>query len=1059
MGIQQKFRHLIVGIGASAGGLAAFKSFLANLPVDTGMAFVLVQHLAPDHKSLLVELLAAKSPLPVVTAMDGMAVKPNSVYVIPPDATLTIVGGVLRIVTPAPARQDRRPIDAFFVSLAEDQGECAVGIILAGVGSDGSLGIRAIKEHAGLTMAQAEFDHHAMSGMPSSANATGMVDQVMPVEAMPQRLIGYAKLLTSCGEHANKDGLRNDIHERLPEIMSLLKASVKHDFSGYKQATMTRRLQRRMLVLQIDRIDDYIDRLGKEPAEAATLFQEVLIGVTEFFRDTEAFEALKKLVIGPILASKKSNDIVRVWIAGCSTGEEVYSIAILIKEALSVHPDGRSIAVKIFGTDIDARAINFARAGHYRSAESGLSPERAARWFTSDGINVSPVREIREMCVFSTHSIIKDPPFSRLDLISCRNVLIYLDNDLQSRVARTFQYALNAGGYLFLGTSEGIGRHASSFAVLDKTHRIFQRNNDEKFALPLSKPSADLTGRRSSIEPSDHPAFKLHDWIDTSVRRFMDHYAPAYFVIDRENEILRFSGSEARHYLEPSPGTANLHLYGILQKTLRPAVRSAVQHALETRKTVITENLVAEIDGKSRAVSLIVEPIVEGVTEGANLCIVAFRESAPFSVTAAVDPQIDSNPNASVVLEKELQATRFQLRAASDELETLLEDMNAANEEFQAVNEELQSSNEELETAKEEMQSINEELQTVNSELAGKNDQLTRLNSDLRNLLDSTRIATVFLDDDLCIRHFTPALTELFPLRRADRGRPITEIVNLLDYASLKQDVTQVQTSHAMAEHEVSLKDKSAAFLLRIQPYRTLAGVIDGVVLTFVDISERKRVEVHTALLAKELQHRTGNLLTVAIAIANRTFANDRPNEEARQIFAARLTALAKGHALLLTDPGRGGLLGDIVAGELASFTDRVDATGPLVILTPAATQSFALIIHELATNAAKYGALANNTGRIAVQWWHTHKKLEKSRLSFRWQERGGPLIEIPPVAKGFGSTLLERAINDGGQPAKFDYAPEGLTYDLNVPLDSISADGWQGVTPPADGGRDPSIY
>ena len=388
-----------------------------------------------------------------------MTVEINCVYVIPPDATLTIVNGVLVLPSPAPARQHRRPIDVFFTSLAADQGECAVGVVLSGVGSDGSVGVRAIKAHGGLTLAQAEFDHHALSGMPSSATATGMVDQVMPVEAMGRRLIDYQQHLTSFAEHTDGDGTHKDIRDGLAEITALLQAGVKHDFSGYKDATLIRRLQRRMLVLQIDSVDEYVDRLKADASEPAVLFQEVLIGVTEFFRDAEAFEALKELVIRPMLTAKAAADQIRIWIVGCSTGEEVYSIAILLKEALADLTTPPNFDVKIFGTDIDARAVSFARAGRYRKGAAGLSPERLARWFVEDAGDICPVPEIREMCVFSAHSIVKDPPFSRIDLISCRNLLIYLDNDMQSRVARTFHYALNAGGRLFLGTSESISRH------------------------------------------------------------------------------------------------------------------------------------------------------------------------------------------------------------------------------------------------------------------------------------------------------------------------------------------------------------------------------------------------------------------------------------------------------------------------------------------------------------------------------------------------------------------------------------------------------------------------
>jgi two-component system CheB/CheR fusion protein len=440
-------------------------------------------------------------------------------------------------------------------------------------------------------------------------------------------------------------------------------------------------------------------------------------------------------------------------------------------------------------------------------------------------------------------------------------------------------------------------------------------------------------------------------------------------------------------------------------------VRAALQKALADQQPVVSDNLSMRIEGKSRTLTLIVEPIVESAGKKQGICVVAFRDASPSA--PAVEPDAHTtSPDAVATLEKELNATRFQLRAASDELETSIEDMKSTTEEFQAVNEELQSSNEELETAKEEMQSINEELQTVNSELASKNELLTRLNSDLQNLLDSTRIATVFLDDDLRIRHFTPALTEIFPLRESDHGRPITDLVNLLNYEDLKRDVTEVQTSHAVVQHEVALKDKSATYLLRIQPYKTVTDAIDGVVLTFVDITARKHDEERKLLLADELHHRTQNLLAVIGSIANNTISGDRPVEELREIFSARLHALSKANALLVSDGGQGAELGEIVRAELAGFSERVAIEGPVVRLSPAASQGFSLVIHELATNAAKYGALANGSGNVSVGWSNQAAlDGEFPRLIFRWRERGGPTVEAP-AHKGFGSSVLERAID-----------------------------------------------
>ena len=569
---------LVVGIGASAGGLAAFKTFLGNTPADTGMAFILVQHLDPHHKSLLVELLGAGASIPVVTADHGIAISGNCVFVIPPDATLTIKDGILQVVTPAPRYEKRRPIDTFFAALAEDCGDRAVAIVLSGAGSDGALGVRKIREHGGLTLAQAEFDHVAQMGMPQSAAATGMVDHVVPIEDMPGLLIHYQQHLGAVAERKDSNGTRTDARQHLAAITGLLRAGIDHDFSGYKENTLIRRIQRRMQALHIDEVPSYVERLKVDHGELEALFHELLIGVTQFFRDPDAFEALKSTALAPLVSSKAASEPIRIWVPGCATGEEVYSIAILLSECVAEGHRTLSNDIKIFGTDIDGNAVAIARGGRYRQPVTGVSPERLERWFVKDGDHYRLRREIRELCAFSAHSIVKDPPFSRLDLISCRNVLIYLDTELQDRTMQTLHYALKPGGLLFLGTSESITRSAKHFAIVDEKHRIFERRDTGELLWPLSRPSAAPLRPM----PLPRPTRIDEDRIDRSVQRVMEHYAPAYFVIDRQHEILRFSGGEARHYLEPSAGAANLNLFSLLQKTLRPSVRAAVEQAIAT---------------------------------------------------------------------------------------------------------------------------------------------------------------------------------------------------------------------------------------------------------------------------------------------------------------------------------------------------------------------------------------------------------------------------------------------------------------------------------------------
>ena len=825
---------LIVGIGASAGGLEAFKSFFSAMPADTGMAFVLVQHLSPDHKSMLAELLGRVTAMDVIEAADGVAVKPNCVFVIPPDATMTIAGGRLKIVKPAPPRDRRRPIDTFFQSLGEDQGESAVCIILSGTGSDGAQGLATVKEHGGLTLVQAEYDHHALPGMPESATNTGLVDDVLPVEAMPERIIFYRAHLENVAHGKDRDGVRQDAASSLTSILRALHARTGHDFSDYKEKTLVRRLQRRMQVLGLETPEAYMARLNKHPEELDSLLRELLIGVTQFFRDPGAFDALNHTVLKGLVAGKGADQEIRVWVAGCATGEEAYTIAILLREAM----DGRRPRpkVQIFGTDLDDRAIATARVGRYRAPIAGLSPERTERWFSVEGEDRCVVAEIREMCVFSVHSLIKHPPFSKLDLILCRNLLIYFDAPMQDRVMRTFHYGLKPNGSLFLGSSESVTRATKLFGVTDKKHRIFERR-DSPTALPPF--AADRTGARPSSEPRAAP---VDDRIDRSVRRLMEKHYPPHLVLDRANQIVRFSGGTMKQYLEPAPGAPSFALFDILRKTLRPAAREVLQQVRSATDPVRRDDVPIRIDGKPHLVSLIAERLAEHGPD-AEFVVLALHDAGPGSVRGKSNETGGGSFDELQSVQQELRTTRTQLQSTIDELETAGEEMKSSNEEYQSVNEELQSSNEELETSKEEMQSINEELQTINGEMVGKNEQLTQLNSDMSNLLESTEIATLFLDQGLKIRRFTRGVSEMFHLRESDMGRPITEIVTLLDYVDLQRDVKRVLQKLSTIERQVTLQDAKTTFMLRIRPYRTVDNVIDGVVLTFIDITERQAAE------------------------------------------------------------------------------------------------------------------------------------------------------------------------------------------------------------------------
>jgi two-component system CheB/CheR fusion protein len=916
---------LTVAIGASAGGLYAFTTFLDNLSPDTGMAFVLIQHLDPIHKSLLVNLLAPHTAMPVMEAADGMSLVPNTVFVIPPDATMTIEGGRLVVSSPAPARANRWPIDSFFSSLAGDQNQHAVCIVLTGAGSDGSRGLREVKQQGGFILAQAQDKGEAMAGMPYSAVATGLVDHLLAVQAMPAKLLEYqrSQIGTPNGTPPGPDaaGTPQVDPTRFAEICALLRERIGHDFSQYKKPTLQRRIHRHMQAQGIATVDDLIQVLRREPRQVDRLFHDMLVGVTQFFRDPAAFLVVQDTVLPAIVAGKGADDPVRIWVPACASGEEVYSLAILLKECMD--RSGITAKPQIFGTDIDEAAIATARAARYRPpALARATAERRAKWFVEEGEYFRPVRDIREMCVFSVHSVIKDPPFSKLDLISCRNLLIYLGTDLQIRAIRNFHYALNPGGWLFLGPSEGIGHGVALFDQIDKRHRLFQRR-EVTAMLPGLLPREAVRPGFAQAPDGTRAVGNLEDALDRSARRALEQYSPAYVVIDRTSNILRFSGGAVGRFLEPSPGVANLGLFGILRKPLRRQVRIAVQAAIADHKAVIEDGLTLTLDGRSHLITLIVQPVSDGRTER-DRYMVAFIDAglARAGMTRAkgihargiprgihgLAAELHDGDGAAAEddreLALELAATRAQLLASIADLETANEELRSFNEEYQSANEELQATNEELETAKEEMQSINEELQTVNTELTTRNDQLTRLNNDVRNLLDSTQIATIFLDASLRITRFTPPMTALFALREADLGRPITEIASRLANADLAADVAAVLAAPHLIEREVALAEDAPGngtiFLMRVRPYRTLDQTTEGAVITFVDISERKRLQIAAEeslralnqTLERRVAERTAELQATNDRLTQQIDERQRAEEMLRQ--AQKLEAVGK---------------------------------------------------------------------------------------------------------------------------------------------------------------------
>jgi two-component system CheB/CheR fusion protein len=1025
----------VAGIGSSAGGVEALRALFQNMPADTGMAFILVSHLARDHHSLLPEIVARHSAMPVRTAEHGAAIAPNNVYVGPPNHILTVADGTLRL-TPRPAGQLHNPIDVFLSSLAAACGDAAIGILLSGSGSDGALGIKAIKEHGGLTLAQGPDGRGPLhSDMPKAAIASGAVDIVAPVEEMPARLADYAQSFRILEAKTQQDAQEtaDDDREAYVPIYQLLIRQVGHDFSGYKEKTFTRRVRRRMQLAGFTRLQDYVERLQNEPDEVTLLFRDLLISVTNFFRDRDAFDALAQLVFPKLLAGTRPADTVRIWCPGCATGEEVYSIAILARE----HLDSMSNPpkVQIFASDIDESALAVARAATYPEAlMENVSPARRKRFFTSNEASYAVRKELRDMCIFAAHSVVRDPPFSRIDLISCRNLLIYLGGEFQSHVIPVLHYALREGGYLFLGTSENVTQHGHLFAPVDKKQRIFQRRDHATTPLrsPFFFPQARLPGtRRLAHEPS-----AAADLRRTVENRVMERFAPAHVVVNSEGDILHFSPRTGR-YLEAPTGSPNRQLLAMARRGLRLDLSNALREAIEKRVPVVRENVEVELDDRRRLINLTIEPFGPPADP---LFLVLFTEVAGQPVPAPTPGRDGEEGGAEYAerLEQELHETRERLQSTIEEYETGVEELKSSNEELQSINEEMQSTNEELETSKEELQSVNEELHTVNAELNAKVDEVDTAHSDLRNIFDSTQIATIFLDKGLLIRSFTRAATAIFNLIAGDCGRPLTDIASNLADTDLRRDVQAVFERGEPIERNVRRADGTADYLMRLLPYRGNDRAIEGVIVTFVDVTRIVEAEARQRTMVEELNHRVRNILTVVDALARQTLTQTGSPEEFAAAFSGRVRAMGAAYGLVSRESWGEVALRDIIREQLMPHqlgsSDRVDVQGPDILVKPPVALALGLVIHELTTNATKHGSLSQAAGRVAIDW--SVESRSGPRLVLRWTESGGPPAKRPS-RKGFGTTLIERELKHTlGGSANYDYGENGLRATLSIPFD-----------------------
>ena len=833
----------IVGIGASAGGLEALELFLRNVPIGSGIAYVIVQHLDPSYKGILVELLQRSTSMPVVEVSDRLAVEPNSVYVIPPNKDMSLLHGVLHLFAPVAPRGLRLPIDFFLRSLADDCQEHSIGVILSGMGSDGTLGLRAIKEKAGATFVQnpatAQFD-----GMPRSAVDAGLADVVAAVEELPLKINAYLKHLPTL---VLPDlPVEAKIQSNLEKILILIRAQTGHDFSLYKKSTINRRIERRMGLHQIDRLNLYVKMLQENPREAELLFKELLIGVTSFFRDPAAWEYLKTKVIPEILQANPQGGQLRAWTAGCSTGEEAYSLGIIFKEALELVKPQASYSLQIFATDLDREAIDRARLGFYPiNIAADVTPERLRRFFVQEEQGYRVGKEIREMVVFAPQNLVMDAPFTRLDLLICRNLLIYFEAELQKKLLPLFHYSLNREGVLFLGSSETIGGYNSLFNTLETKFRIYRRQGMDRQFEPVNFPGFFASQSPGPLKQAKDAAQLTQSTANIPLlmeQLILKRYAPAAVLTSPKGDILYVSGRTGR-YLEPAVGKASLNLFSMAREGLVYELSSAYQKAALEPVAVTMKNLRVGGNGDAHLVDVSVQQLYE--PEGLRgMVLVVFNEvdgGKPLRLRrkGLVPPLEDARARQ---LEIEIQRAQEELQTTREEMQTSQEELKSANEELQSTNEEMQSTNEELTTSKEEMQSLNEELQTVNHELQARVEDLSRSNNDMKNLLDSTQIATLFLDETLHVRRFTSQAAKLIKLIPGDMGRSITDIASALIYPELGGDVQDVLRSLTPREKPVVTREGNW-YSVRIMAYRTLDNRIDGVVITFTDITVARKLE------------------------------------------------------------------------------------------------------------------------------------------------------------------------------------------------------------------------
>ncbi len=849
----------IVGIGASAGGLEALEKFLQQVPEHSGLAFVIVQHLDPTHEGVLPELLQRTTDMQVHQVRDGMKVKQNCVYVIPPNKDLSILHGVLHLFPPNAPRGLRLPIDFFLRSLAEDHQNLSIGVILSGMGSDGTLGLKAIKEKAGLVLVQepttAKFD-----SMPRSAIAADLADLVAPVEELPGKILDYLR-----HAHVKVDSepaLGKKDLSALQKIVILLRNKTGQDFSLYKKNTIHRRIDRRMGIHQLSKIADYVNYLEKNPQEVELLFKELLIGVTNFFRDPEVWEQLQTKALPALLEKRPQGGVLRIWSVGCSSGEEAYSLAITCYEAIREVKPKADFRIQVFATDLDQDAIDKARCGRYpANIAADVSDERLRRFFVQDESGYRIGKKIREMVTFATQNIIMDPPFTKLDMLVCRNLLIYLTPELQKKLLPLFHYSLKPDGILFLGNAEAVNAADELFAPINLKLRLFRRREAVLPATPVDFPAAFAPARKEGDKESTalKTAANLQSLADELL---LQHFSPPAVLVNNQGDILYISGRTGK-YLEPATGKANWNIFAMARPEINFELGVAFHKVLRQKEAIILKGLKVGTNGGSQSLDVTLKTI-EKPEALQGMVMIVFHDvvEPPSNKSRSRAIEAPSSSARSVELGQEVQTLREELNNTREEMQSSQEELKSTNEELQSANEELQSTNEELTTSKEEMQSLNEELQTVNAEQQSKMEELTRTEDDLRNLLNSTEIITVYLDNELNVRRFTEGAQKIFKLIPGDVGRPLSDIARDLQYPEMTEDTKEVLRTLAISEKEITASD-GRWFSVRIMPYRTTDDVIAGVVITFSNITESKSLEskLREQIKQSNPQHEEGGAL------------------------------------------------------------------------------------------------------------------------------------------------------------------------------------------------------